>query len=97
MSEEENVRRAMAVCNGYVQLLERGAVTGEPCSEGCYRRLGRKEWEMLQRARVKLLSPLVKGVIKMGIEMYSYNPCAIWFLLADQKIACAHVFLFLME
>lgn len=47
--------------------------------------------------RVKLLSPLVKGVIKLGIDMYSYNPCSIYFLLLEEKITCAHVFLFLME
>lgn len=40
---------------------------------------------------------MVKGVIKLGIEMYSYSPCDIWFLLASEKITCGHVFLFFVE
>ncbi len=96
-SEDENVRKAIGICAGYAQLLESGKIAGEPCSEGCYRRLGRKEWESLQMSRVRLLSPLVKGVIKLGIDMYSYSPCSICFLLVDQKLTCAHVFLYMVE
>lgn len=47
--------------------------------------------------RVRLLSPLVKGVIKLGIDMYSYNPCSICYLLIDHKLTCAHVFLYMVE
>lgn len=47
--------------------------------------------------RVRLLSPLVKGVIKLGIDMYSYSPCSICYLLVDQRLTCAHVFLYMVE
>lgn len=40
--EEEMVRKAIGICAGYAQLLEFGKISGEPCSEGCYRRLGKK-------------------------------------------------------
>jgi len=29
--------------------------------------------------------------------MYSYSPCDIWFMLAQDKITCSLVFLFLIE
>lgn len=51
----------------------------------------------MQINRVKLLSPLVKGVIKLGIDIYSYSPCSICYLLVDQKLTCAHVFLYMVE
>jgi hypothetical protein len=60
--------------------------------------LNSKEWDVLQKNRARLLLPAVKGVIKLGIEMYSYNPCSIRFLLTDiDKFTCGHVFLFLVE
>lgn len=70
---------------------------GVPCSPKCYKLLQKSTWDELQKRRAALLSPLVKGIIKMGIHLFSYYPCQAWFLLADRGLTCDLAFLFMVE
>lgn len=47
------------------------------CGPECFSCLKKTDLLKLNMSRHKLISPLVKGVIKLGIEMFSYNPCLI--------------------
>lgn len=57
---------------------------------------------MLQKQIAKVVQPMVKGVIRLGIEMFSYSPCRIWTLLLDRdltrySITCSDIFLSLLQ
>ncbi len=50
------------------------------------------------------MSPVVKGVVKMSIEMFGYSPCKIWKMLIGcspqrdkRSISCSMVFKFLVD
>lgn len=78
------------------------ALPDNPCSPECYKMLKPAEWAKVQSLRMRLLSPVVRGLIVLGIEMHSYSPCDIWNLLTGENpqgtpISCSLVFLFLIE
>jgi hypothetical protein len=99
-SPKEHIAAGITLYAHYQHLLKMDAIPAGgdcPCSPKCYRYLKKTSWEELQAKRAALLSPIVKGVIKMGIHVFSYSPCQIWFMLADRRLTCAMVFLFLVE
>ena len=56
---------------------------GAGCSGLCWKTMTRGEWESVVGRKGALMSPLVKGTIKIGIEMFGYQPCKIWRLLVN--------------
>jgi hypothetical protein len=98
--QQEHIAKATTLYVQYQYLTRQGTIPKDgdgPCSSKCYRLLTAASWEELQGRRGVLLSPIVKSVVKMGIHMYSYSPCRLWFLLADRGITCALAFLFLLQ
>ena len=109
LNQREHMEHAVLVCRVYEELVSRGKVyspqlTTNPCSPKCFTLLTENEWRAVQSTRSKVLSPLVKGLIRLGVEVYSYSPCDIWGLLRGchphqptTTVTCAHVFLFFIE
>lgn len=87
------------------QLQADGKLEGkELCSSKCFKSLTIENWRVLQKARGLLASPMIKGLIKLGVEMYGYSPCSIWDLLSNvtpqktqSSVSCSSVFLFFIE
>ena len=51
------------------------------CSENCFKNLKKTNLKKLASSKYKLVSPLVKSIVEMGIYMFSYSPCEIAVLL----------------
>jgi len=103
LGEEEKLFSAIKLCLAHNELVSKNKLEREdPChSTQCYKRLTDSAWHELARKRATFMSPLVKGLIKLGIEMHGYDPCKIWPLVhqvtpqkEQSKLNCALVFLF---
>ena len=89
----------------YRELQSVGSLRGkDECSSKCFKTLSIEGWKSLQKMRAVLASPIIKGLVKLGIEMYGYCPCNIWRLLLNitpQKnqliFTCSLVFFFFIE
>ena len=72
------------------------------CSQNCYKNLKKTNLKRLASSKYKLVSPLVKALVEMGIYLFSYSPCDIALLLKDEKgqkdkIPCELLFLHFIE
>ena len=74
------------------------------CSSRCYLKLRNvADLQELRAQKNKFIYPLtVKGIIKMGVQIFTYNPCLIWHLADEGKnpriiITCDLVFLYFLE
>jgi len=103
LGEEEKLFSAIKLCLAHNELVSKNKLEREdPChSTQSYKRLTDSAWHELARKRATLMSPLVKALIKLGIEMHGYDPCKIWPLVhlvtpqkEQSKLNCALVFLF---
>lgn len=64
-------------------------------------KLVKKDIPKLYRGKFKLISPLAKSLLEMGIHMFSYNPCHIHQIFqskfATNPINCNEIFIHFTE
>lgn len=69
---------------------------GGPCSDHCYRQLKSGSYPAYFQKNEPFLSPIVTALVKLGIQMFSYDPCSI-FLLTGTDTTCALIYIYLLE
>lgn len=47
------------------------------CSPDCCRKVDLAQWNRLQKEPRKLFSQVMKSIVRIGIQLFSYNPCKI--------------------
>lgn len=83
---EERKRTALRLFKQLFVIFEQQPAEGEFCSPDCYKRLNEERWERLKGKREsRFFSPIFEGMIKMGIELFSYDPCRIHLLFSSSE------------
>ena len=88
---EERKRTALRLFKQLFVIFERQPAEARFCSWSCYKRLDEEKWERLKGKRERrFFSPIFEGLIKMGVELFSYDPCRIQALFCsiDDPAAC---------
>lgn len=85
---EERKRSALRLFKQLFVIFERQpAETQQTCSERCFGRLDEERWERLKGERgSRFFSPVFEGVIRMGVELFSYDPCRIHLLFGAEEV-----------
>lgn len=103
--EKEQIEKTVRLLRCYESLQK-----GEPiehsrplCGFHCFMGLRKEDLAKLNTERHKLISPLAKALLKLGIEMFSFDPCSIERLFQSKDsqgrtaIHCSLIFLHFAE
>ena len=98
---QSQLQGANLLLNFYYQCCQETSVEEEMeemvfCSETCYKHLRKYSFGELRHHLSAMLSPSIKALIKLGIQMLGYSPCHIA-LIAQARITCSMVFWYLIE
>ena len=74
---------------------------GDPCSPMCYKSMTVPKLAEVESLKARLISPFIEGLIKIGTQIFSYNPCLIMNLFpkdpVHSRLSCAIVFLYFLQ
>lgn len=96
ISRSKHIERGISLIEDFGRISQDAYVAGTRCSKHCYRQLTSSSYPAYFQKNEPFLSPVVTALVKLGVQLFSYDPCSI-FLLVGSETTCALIFIFLLE